>query len=82
MKLGIYEQIVNKLFESKLSNCDHNRFYIGKRKIERNEVAKLLSMYLSNIFEQMLIDVVGITSDTEDNDEDAQNKSIDNEPAI
>ena len=77
MKLGIYEQIVNKLFESKLSNCDHNRFYIGKRKIERNEVAKLLSMYLSNIFEQMLIDVVGITSDTEDNDEDAQNKSID-----
>lgn len=77
MKLGIYEQIVNKLFESKLSNCDHNRFYIGKRKIERNEVAKLLSMYLSNIFEQMLIDVVDITSDTEDNDEDAQNKSID-----
>jgi superfamily II DNA or RNA helicase len=77
MKLGIYEQIVNKLFESKLSNCDHNRFYIGKRKIERNEVAKLLSMYLSNIFEQMLIDVVDITPDTEDNDEDAQNKSID-----
>ena len=77
MKLGIYEQIVNKLFESKLSNCDHNRFYIGKRKIERNEVAKLLSMYLSNIFEQMLIDVVDITSDTEDNNEDAQNKSID-----
>ena len=77
MKLGIYEQIVNKLFESKLSNCDHNRFYIGKRKIERSEVAKLLSMYLSNIFEQMLIDVVDISSDTEDNDEDAQNKSID-----
>ena len=77
MKLGMYEQIVNKLFESKLSNCDHNRFYIGKRKIERNEVAKLLSMYLSNIFEQMLMDVVDITYDTEDNDEDAQNKSID-----
>ena len=40
MELGIYEQIINKLFEKKLSICDHNRFYVGERKIKREEVRR------------------------------------------
>ena len=77
MELGIYEQILNKLFEKKLSLCDHNRFYVGERKIKREEVSKILSMYLCHIFEQVLLDVVDITADTEESDEEAKNHAID-----
>lgn len=68
MKIGIYEQIINQLFEEKISNIDRNRFYIGERMIEKKEVAKLLSMYLTNIFEQVLADVAD--SEIEENDEE------------
>ena len=77
MELGIYEQILNKLFEKKLSICDHNRFYVGERKIKREEVSKILSMYLCHIFEQVLLDVVDVTADTEESDEEAKNHAID-----
>ena len=53
MKIGIYEQIINQLFEEKISSIDQNRFYIGERDIKKDEVAKLLSMYLTSIFEQV-----------------------------
>ena len=76
MKLGIYEQIFNQLFEKKLSCCDHNRFFIGERNINREEVAKLLSMYLCHIFEQVLMDVVDISSDSEDCDEEAKKCAV------
>ena len=58
MKLGIYEQIINQLFEEKISSIDQSRFYVGERVIKKDEVAKLLSMYLTSIFEQVLSDVV------------------------
>ena len=60
MELGIYEQIINQLFEEKISSIDHSRFYIGERLIKKDEVAKLLSMYLTSIFEQVLSDVVDV----------------------
>ena len=66
MKIGIYEQIINRLFEEKIASIDQARFYVGERVIERQEVAKLLSMYLTNIFEQMLTDVACSDSDEED----------------
>lgn len=69
LKNGIYEQILNQLFEKKLSLIDQTRFYIGERSIDRNEVAKLLSMYLSGIFENMLSNVVEYTSNDDDDDE-------------
>lgn len=69
MELGIYEQIINQLFEKKISSIDQTRFYIGERTIEKNEVAKLLSMYLSSIFEQMLMDVIDTATDIEGNEE-------------
>lgn len=39
MKIGIYEQIINQLFEEKISSIDQNRFYIGERVIKKDEVA-------------------------------------------
>ena len=77
MKLGIYEQIFNQLFEKKLSCCDHSRFFIGERNIKREEVTKLLSMYLSHVFEQVLMDVVDISSNSEECDEKGNDYAID-----
>ena len=69
MKIGIYEQIINQLFEEKISSIDHNRFYIRERVIKKDEVAKLLSMYLTSIFEQVLSDMVDINDETDEEDE-------------
>ena len=61
-------------------------FYIGERTIEKNEVAKLLSMYLSGIFEQMLIDIADTTTYIEEDEEnsktDVLKRSIDLANAI
>lgn len=50
LKSGIYEQIINQLFEEKISSIDQERFYIGKRFIKKSEVAKLLSLYLTKTY--------------------------------
>ncbi len=76
LKSGIYEQIINQLFEKKLSLVDRTHFYIGERAIGRNEVVKLLSLYLSGIFEQMLVDVVDTTYDTEEEEESSRNRAV------
>ena len=70
MKIGIYEQIINQLFEEKISSIDQSRFYIGERVIKKNEVAKLLSMYLTSIFEQVLTDIVETNGDLDDEQTD------------
>ncbi len=70
MKIGIYEQIINHLFEEKLSSIDRNRFYIGERVIKKEEVSKMLSIYLTNIFEQILDEVI-------DTNDDVDNKNTD-----
>lgn len=84
MITGIYEQIINQLFEEKISSMDRTRFYIGERVIERKEVAKLLSMYLTNIFEQMLSNVADTSDDDEDDNQqiNAVKKGIDLANAI
>ena len=86
MKIGIYEQIINQLFEKKISAIDPTRFYIGERTIEKQEVAKLLSMYLSSIFEQMFMDITDATTASEEDEEgtstDVLKKSIDLANAI
>ena len=63
---------------------DRTRFYIGERVIERKEVAKLLSMYLTNIFEQMLSNVADTSDDDEDDNQqiNAVKKGIDLANAI
>lgn len=70
MITGIYEQIINQLFAQKVAKADRDRFFIGTRSIEPSEVVKLLSMYLSNLFEQVLIDVVQIPMEDDDSEEE------------
>ena len=82
MKLGIYEQIINQLFEEKISSIDQNRFYVGERVIKKDEVAKLLSMYLTGIFEQVLSDVVDTDDDEKGQTDLSVKKSLDLANAI
>ena len=85
MKIGVYEQIINQLFEEKIASIDQSRFYIGERLIEKHEVAKFLSMYLTSIFEQMLADVNETNEDVDEDDchkTDAVKKSVDLANAI
>jgi len=80
MQIGIYEQIINQLFEEKIASIDREQFYIGERTIERHEVAKLLAMYLTGIFEQMLSDVSDLededTGDVEEQKKDGVRKGV------
>ena len=73
MQIGIYEQIINQLFEEKIASIDRKQFYIGERTIERHEVSKLLAMYLTGIFEQMLSDVSDLKG-VDDADAEEQKK--------
>ena len=53
IELGLYEQIINKLFEVKLDRLDNQLFYVGTRAITKNNVAKYLSRYLCKLFEDV-----------------------------
>lgn len=48
---GIYEQIINTLFRSKLEQVDSERFFIGKKPITKHDAIHLLSKYLENLIE-------------------------------
>lgn len=63
---GLYEQVLNKLFEAKIAEVDKERYYIGEREINKEEVSKLLSMYLATIFEQHLSNTTKQNSSNED----------------
>jgi hypothetical protein len=53
IELGLYEQIINKLFEVKLNELNHQEYFIGKRSITKDNVAKYLSRYLFGLFEEV-----------------------------
>ena len=59
---GLYEQVLNKLFEAKIAEVDRERYYIGERLIKKEEVAKLLSIYLTTIFEQYFANITDNSS--------------------
>lgn len=73
--LGIYEQIINQLFEEKISSIDKDRFYIGKRLIKKSEVADLLSLYLTNIFEHIFSEVINYNNYENDSEEENEDNS-------
>lgn len=50
IELGLYEQIINKLFEVKLGELEHQEFYIGKQPMTKDNVASYLSQYLYGLF--------------------------------
>ncbi len=44
--LGLYEQLINKLIESKLNDLDRNAFHIKESAIDKTEASRVLSQYL------------------------------------
>ena len=58
---GLYEQVLSKLFEGKIAEVDRERYYIGERQISKEEVARLLSTYLTAIFEQHLSSISNLS---------------------
>jgi len=53
IELGLYEHIINQLFEVKLGQLDEKKYYIGKKPMDASNVAKYLSRYLYGLFEQV-----------------------------
>lgn len=53
IELGLYEQIINKLFEVKLDGLSHQEYYVGKHSITKDNVARYLSRYLFGLFEEV-----------------------------
>ncbi len=53
IELGLYEQIINQLIEIKLDGINHQVYYVGKQAITKENVAKYLSRYLYNLFENV-----------------------------
>ena len=74
LKIGVYEQIINQMFEDKISSIDQKRFYIGERIIRKQEVVRLLSIYLTKVFEQVLLGLDEAYHDDEDNNDTVQRK--------
>ena len=46
---GLYEQLINKLVASRLNELDKNHFYIKHTLLDKQEAAKSLTQYLSNV---------------------------------
>ncbi len=53
-QLGIYEQLITQLIESRL---DRNRYYIDERSLTSSEAAKWLANFLTPIFEYAIAEV-------------------------
>lgn len=53
IELGLYERIINQLFEVKLEQLDEKKYYIGKKMMDASNVVKYLSRYLYGLFEQV-----------------------------
>lgn len=51
---GLYEQLINKLIASRLNELDTNQFYIKDTILDKQEAAKILTQYLSNVIKTAL----------------------------
>jgi superfamily II DNA or RNA helicase len=58
-KLGLYEQLINKLISAKLNDLDKNAFYIKETSIDKNEAGRILSQYLSDVIRFALNTISG-----------------------
>ena len=68
MKTGIYEQIINQLFEYKLASLDEGTFYVAQRQLTKADAVAYLSRYLYDYVHEVLSAMGG--------DEDMVDKSI------
>ncbi len=53
MELGIYEQIINRFFKRKLDELDQCKYYIGKKPIDKTNIAEYLSQYLYALIKRL-----------------------------
>jgi len=54
MTEGLYEQLINKLVASRLDELDKNHFYVKQTILDKQEAAKSLTQYLSNVIRTAL----------------------------
>ncbi len=59
MQQGLYEQLINKLFVSKLNELERDKFYIKEEPMDKAEAAKVLSQYLSTVIKNALSLITG-----------------------
>lgn len=52
METGVYEQIINRLFQVKLEEVDTDRFFVGKKTIDKEDAVNLLTKYLQHLLQQ------------------------------
>jgi superfamily II DNA or RNA helicase len=48
-QLGLYEQLINQLILSKLNDLNRDQYFIKETAIDKNEAARILSLYLSEV---------------------------------
>lgn len=59
LKKGIYEQIINQLFRTKLAGYDNDTYYVGEKTINQEEAIIHLSRYLYNIIQGVISNIAG-----------------------
>lgn len=74
MQLGLYEQIINNLVNSKLNDLEKDRFYVKQSRIDKGEAAKILGQYLANVIRYALSIITG--DDSVEKQIDLANKII------
>ena len=58
-ELGLYEQLINKLFYNKLQSIEQEKFYIKTATLDKEEAARYLSQYLSGTIQFSLNELKG-----------------------
>ncbi len=74
MQLGLYEQLINKLVFTKISQLNKDQFFIKESNIDKAEAAKILGQYLGNVIRYALSLVTG--DDSVEKQIDLSNKII------
>jgi DNA-directed RNA polymerase subunit H (RpoH/RPB5) len=59
LKEGIYEMLITATINDKLKGASSNSFYVDKKVIDREEAAKVLSDYTSDIIQFALGEIKG-----------------------
>ncbi|MEJ7766593.1 MAG: DUF3427 domain-containing protein [Chitinophagaceae bacterium] len=54
MKLGLYEELISKMINSRLDGLDQEKYYIKRTALDKVEAAQFLSLYLVNILQKAL----------------------------
>jgi superfamily II DNA or RNA helicase len=56
-QLGLYEQLINRIIQTKLNELNKNEYFIKETNIDKNEASRILSLYLSGVI-QFALDII------------------------